>query len=244
MTANSLTASEREVATTDGLPAGSSSATTVCKRDRAIYGGFVVNFAKRDDEPDGWRSGVSSFDPGIGISGSAATSLLIHVSPVIRAVGDSWVNGLRNYLVHEPSSSNAWIAGPIEHDPHPTPPTATRVRNLKERSGLTWEQLARLFSVSVRSLHLWANGGRISSRNLERLSRLEALVESLGCSDADQCRDSLLSPGLGGRSIFQQLLAPRKASKEHIDIEALLGSTDDRSPLSAEPVSSRVLGDD
>ena len=53
------------------------------------------------------------------------------------------------------------------------------VRWLHEQSGLTWEQLGRLFGVSRRTVHLWANGSGMNASNREALYELVALVRSV-----------------------------------------------------------------
>jgi hypothetical protein len=49
---------------------------------------------------------------------------------------------------------------------------AVRVDDLKHRSGLTWEQLGKLFGVSRRAVHHWVNGGNLTAANLARLDVL------------------------------------------------------------------------
>lgn len=112
----------------------------------------------------------------------------------------------------------------IEGDPHPKPVAASRVRQLKEDSALTWDQLRRLFGVSRRAVHMWAGGAQMNSRNEERLAYLEQIVSALGSAPL-QRRDTLLSsPKGGGRSIFQQL-ALSVGAPQDTDIEALTEST-------------------
>ena len=57
--------------------------------------------------------------------------------------------------------------------------TAVLVRELRERSGLTWGELARLLGVSRRSVHNWADGGRMSSGREHRLREIAAIVDDL-----------------------------------------------------------------
>jgi transcriptional regulator with XRE-family HTH domain len=49
---------------------------------------------------------------------------------------------------------------------------ADAVLEIRRRSGLTLEQLASLFRVDRRSVHLWASGRPLSARNAERLNRI------------------------------------------------------------------------
>jgi transcriptional regulator with XRE-family HTH domain len=54
--------------------------------------------------------------------------------------------------------------------------TRSAVMEVRRLSGLTWEQLARLFGVARRSLHFWASGKRLNAVNEERLRRLLAVL--------------------------------------------------------------------
>lgn len=86
------------------------------------------------------------------------------------------------------------------------PTSADLVRRLRADSGLTWEQLAKLFGVSRRAVHLWANGGRMNAANIEHLSRLLDLLaaEHSGLT-SEQRRAALLGPQASGRSRFDEL---------------------------------------
>ncbi len=53
---------------------------------------------------------------------------------------------------------------------------AAAVLEVRRISGLTWEQLASLFAVDRRSVHLWASGRPMSAANAERLNRILALL--------------------------------------------------------------------
>lgn len=56
--------------------------------------------------------------------------------------------------------------------------TATSVSHLHDHSGLTWDQLGKLFGVSRRAVHMWASGKRMNARNTELLGELLRLVNS------------------------------------------------------------------
>ena len=70
--------------------------------------------------------------------------------------------------------------------------TRSAVSELRRLSGLTWEQLARVFVVSRRSLHLWASGRPIRPANEERLHRLLALLKQADRGNAPENRAMLL----------------------------------------------------
>jgi hypothetical protein len=83
------------------------------------------------------------------------------------------------------------------------------VIRLRDLSGLTWDQLAKLFGVSRRAMHLWASGGRMNSYHAELLSRILASVSMIPADTAAQRREMILAPGADGRTIYEVLLAER-----------------------------------
>lgn len=50
---------------------------------------------------------------------------------------------------------------------------------IKERSGLTWDQLGKVFGVSRRAVHMWANGGRLNEVNAQRLREFASIIQRL-----------------------------------------------------------------
>ena len=112
----------------------------------------------------------------------------------------------------------------IDDEPHPTPAASSRIRRLKEDSGLTWDQLRRLFGVSRRALHMWAGGAQMNSRNQERLTYLEQFVSSLGATPSKRYDTLMSSREGGGRSVFQQLVLSLSGAQRR-DVEALTEST-------------------
>jgi DNA-binding transcriptional regulator YiaG len=80
--------------------------------------------------------------------------------------------------------------------------TAKAVRKAHEDSGLTWEQLARTFGVSRRSLHLWANGGRMNAGNVEILMNFVDLVNHMNAATPSERRTALLAINKDGRSVL------------------------------------------
>ncbi|MFM9264314.1 helix-turn-helix domain-containing protein [Tychonema sp. BBK16] len=86
-------------------------------------------------------------------------------------------------------------------------PEATQksISELRRLSGLTWEQLAKLFNVSRRSLHFWASGQPLSSFNEEQLNRLLEAIQYIDTGSANLNR-SLLLKGSNGK-FFDLLVA-------------------------------------
>lgn len=84
---------------------------------------------------------------------------------------------------------------------------STPARDLQmfhEDSGLTWDQVARMFGVSRRSVHLWAAGGRMSAQNQETLTRLSLLLPTLPGSTPEARRHELLRGSAGEASIVDK----------------------------------------
>jgi DNA-binding XRE family transcriptional regulator len=97
------------------------------------------------------------------------------------------------------------------------------VRDAHARSGLTWEQMAKLFGVSRRSLHLWANGGRMNAANTESLHRFVAVIATLGGTTNEERRQELFAPRLDRASIFEELRIGNRFSTEQINPPGVRG---------------------
>jgi hypothetical protein len=75
---------------------------------------------------------------------------------------------------------------------------------VKEVSGLTWEQLGKVLGVSRRSVHLWANGGRMNESNAAVLRAFSAAVNRIPGNSPDEKRSGLLAIGPDGQSIVDR----------------------------------------
>jgi DNA-binding transcriptional regulator YiaG len=79
------------------------------------------------------------------------------------------------------------------------------IAELRRMSGLTWDQLARLFGVSRRSLHFWASGSALTPANQEKLQRVLAEIRKADRGSATANRTMLLSAGVDGALPFDLL---------------------------------------
>ncbi|MFF1390882.1 hypothetical protein [Rhodococcus erythropolis] len=79
------------------------------------------------------------------------------------------------------------------------------VQWVKEHSGLTWDQLGKVFGVSRRAVHLWANGGRMNELNAARLRNFSAQLRELGEFPADEIRAQLFSRAEDGLTLLDRL---------------------------------------
>lgn len=83
-------------------------------------------------------------------------------------------------------------AGEIKLRQMETTPAAALLE-IRRRSGLTWEELGDLFSVSRRSVHHWASGKVVSSGHEQRIRRTLAVLRVLDFREFVHARDFLLS---------------------------------------------------
>jgi DNA-binding transcriptional regulator YiaG len=114
------------------------------------------------------------------------------------------------------------------------------LNELKQLSGLTWEQLAKVLNVSRRSLHFWASGKPISPFNEEHLRRLLATIRYVDRGSPDVNRGALLQPQHGSTIPLDLLIAGK-----YEEVKRLLGAgtTVEKSklkPLSPEAIASRL----
>lgn len=142
---------------------------------------------------------------GLGTTGSGSPD----VYP--RAIGwtnSGWWRAQENRPVSEPKRSPDNDGSP-QCQEFDYSSTAIVVRDLHEISGLTWEQIAKLFSVSRRAVHLWAAGKPMNAGHEELLSGLLRIAKALPGSTAAQRRSAMLRPGASGPSIYDQLRMDR-----------------------------------
>ena len=83
------------------------------------------------------------------------------------------------------------------------------IAELRRRSGLTWDQVARLFGVARRSVHFWASGKALSATNEERLGRLLAVIRLIDQGGARETRSALMTALGDGTIPFDLLVADK-----------------------------------
>ena len=107
---------------------------------------------------------------------------------------------------------------------------ADAVLEVRRRSGLTWEQLASLFGVDRRSVHLWASGRPMSAPNAERLNRLLAVLRRVDRGAPSATRAWLYSPTTDGLLPLDLL---REGRFDEIVMPGVTGARPRPAPLSA-----------
>jgi DNA-binding transcriptional regulator YiaG len=116
-----------------------------------------------------------------------------------------------------------------------TEATRAAINEIRKLSGLTWEQLARLFNVSRRSLHFWASGQPMSRFNEESLNRLLGTIRYINRGSASINRTVLLSPSRDGVIPFDLLIVGK-----YEEVKRLLGSGNALQKTQLLPLSADV----
>ena len=80
------------------------------------------------------------------------------------------------------------------------------IGELRRLSGLTWDQLARLFEVSRRSLHFWASGKPMTPANEEHLNRTLGVLRRIDRGSSAANRTLLLTAREDGILPFDLLV--------------------------------------
>lgn len=86
----------------------------------------------------------------------------------------------------------------------PASGTTDRLAKLKLLTGLTWEQLSRLFGVSKRAVMHWSAGSRMSAGHEERLALLLTRANDAASRDAEALHAWLMTIDETGTAPFQR----------------------------------------
>jgi len=111
------------------------------------------------------------------------------------------------------------------------PPSTTTltpdVNELREATGLSWQQIADAVGVSRRSVHYWANGGKVSPLHQDRLRDVASLIAAHRGEQPEQVRAALLLVGPDGQSPLSMLTrSHRRPSTESVTAVDRLLSVD------------------
>ncbi|WP_030005881.1 helix-turn-helix transcriptional regulator [Picosynechococcus sp. NKBG042902] len=117
--------------------------------------------------------------------------------------------------------------------------TQKSINELRRLSGLTWEQLARLFNVSRRTLHFWASGQQINSSNEEKLNRLLGVIKYINRGSASLNRNLLLMPIKDGILPFDLLVDGKYQEVKNISGSGNAPQKPKLNPLSEDALELR-----
>ncbi len=166
-----------------------------------------------------WRSPVQNVAAKLTTTVMVFAPLLMcapstQATPVQSAqIADQTESGLPAVNTQARAAVNERASGTNTSD---SPSTGEIVRWLHTSSGLTWDQLGRLFGVSRRSVHMWANGARMNATNVETLHEIAAFIREHGDSSPEDVRNAVLSPGIDGISFADQLRSRRNGGSRDV----------------------------
>jgi len=95
----------------------------------------------------------------------------------------------------------------LENWTPPPKPAGPAIAELRRIGGLTWDQLAHLFGVSRRSVHLWASGKPMAPSIEEHLQRVLAVIRKIDCGSPSANRTAVLGVREVGGIPFELLVA-------------------------------------
>lgn len=136
----------------------------------------------------------------VGMTGTTAP----RVPPGDRPAIEDWLDEVYR-LIDTTGHSGLTEVWPL--GAHITPPSqADRLTRFKERSGLTWDQVAGAMAVTKRAVLHWQAGRPMTSRHEERLARLQVELDVVDVGDPDRTRSVLLQIDDLGSAPYQRWL--------------------------------------
>lgn len=151
---------------------------------------------------------------GFGVVGATTTTSVDQLTPLStrtstarqydldspRAVAAGWLSG----------SGTAFTPAGVNESQAPTigekVPPADQINSIRSLSGLTNDQIGRLFGVSRRSIHNWLNGNPMSLRHEVRATQILQVLQAVPGTLPAERRAALLDSSRG-KSLFHQLVA-------------------------------------
>lgn len=86
-----------------------------------------------------------------------------------------------------------------------TPSTARSILTIRQLANLTWDETAKVFGVSRRSVHLWANGRHPSGDQERKLNRVLGILSAYQTLAPSVLREKLMASAKPGTLFFDLL---------------------------------------
>ena len=118
--------------------------------------------------------------------------------------------------------------------------TGAAIAEIRQLSGLTWDQLARIFPVSRRTLHFWASGKMPDPSHEEKLNRILAVVRKIDRGSATENRSVLLSAQADGTLLFDALIIGDYSRVLEVAGERAMPQWKPHPPLSSAALAARM----
>ncbi len=98
-------------------------------------------------------------------------------------------------------STETLVCAPVE----PDVTTKSAIVEIRSRTGLTMNQLAAMFGVTRKAVHLWREGGRVNATNAARILRTLSVIRDLDDLTPSSLRDLLIATAQDGQSVLELL---------------------------------------
>lgn len=85
------------------------------------------------------------------------------------------------------------------------PSTARSILSIRQLANLTWDETAKIFGVSRRSVHLWANGRHPSGDQERKLNRVLGILSAYQTLSPSVLREKLMASAKPGTLFFDLL---------------------------------------
>lgn len=118
------------------------------------------------------------------------------------ATGDA---SLSQRILPERTSSIPVGALPSPASPDSRSSTSRSIMAIRRISNLTWDEVAKLFRVSRRTVHLWANGRHPSSDQERKIGRILGVLSSYQGLSPSSLREQLMASAKPGVLFFDLL---------------------------------------
>lgn len=116
-----------------------------------------------------------------------------------------------------------------------TPSTARSILAIRQLANLTWDETAKVFGVSRRSVHLWANGRHPSGDQERKLNRVLGILSAHQSLGPSMLREKLMASARPGTLFFDLL-----CNEEFGAFQELFSAEHDTNqyPLPSQPIET------
>lgn len=108
-------------------------------------------------------------------------------------------------IVTERTSAAPSNTGNLPVSPGNTSSTARGIMAIRQLANLTWDETAKVFGVTRRTVHLWANGRHPSGDQERKLNRVLGLLRSYQNLNPSMLREKLMGSAKPGTLFFDLL---------------------------------------
>jgi DNA-binding transcriptional regulator YiaG len=177
-------------------------------------------YAKASNTSSGWAVGT------------LRSTLLVGVLIVSPSVSTSTNTAIQNAVLASRTAVQTTPGLPVESTSRRS--ASRTIAEIRRLSGLTWDQISRLFKVSRRAVHFWASGQNMTAENEEKVELTALTLRKVDKGTAAANRAALLSASSDGKIPFQLLI-----DDKFDEVVAILGDKDRSRASPRDALSSR-----